>query len=78
VMMTVPTWDDGVNVTSIIQSARRGKLYLHVFVSVKSIPEALMSWMRSQGAPGAINLAKVLRHVSEEFSQHGSIGSSQR
>lgn len=67
-----------MNVTSLIQFARGGKLSFHVFVSVKSIPEALMSQMLSQGAPGAIHLTKALRYVSEEFSQHGSIGSSQR
>jgi hypothetical protein len=36
----------GVNVTSIVQLAPNGKLPLQVSVSVKSMPEALMSRMR--------------------------------
>ena len=120
-MMTVPNlgrWRE-------CNLAYSGKLFFHVFVSVKSIPEAPMSRMRMVEllvlvrmpvlgdwqcdglgsrcnlsrceflsarercrrptstmllwhASGAIHLTKALRYVSEEFSQHGSIGSSQR
>ena len=49
VMMMVPSLGPGIaglNVTSIVQFAPNGKLPLQVSVSVKSMPEALMSRMR--------------------------------